>query len=308
MADIRKFEKGEWLFRQLAGYFMSLSAGDSVKSIRTLAEEYAASIGLVSESISELEKMGVVRINRRGQLGSFLIQHSISSLWNAAMQTPLVIAHTLPSNRVYEGFSTGLKESFLSLGIETYFIFIRGSRTRLKALRDGHCHIAVMSHFSAQGLITKNEIIARVFPAGSFVGSHQVFFRQVSKEKTTPLRAAIDSDSYDQAELSHIEFNEMGVEWVPINFMNIQRCLLENIVDTAIWTADDMRTKFNGTIGSRPLSTETLHKVGNKNTMASLIVQAEDSPTNYLLQKALKNQKMLQIQEAVINGSKIPHY
>ena len=152
MSDIRKFEKGELLFRQLAGYFMSLSAGDNIKSIRTIAEEYRVSIGLVSEIISELEQLGVINIERRGQLGSFLIQHSISGLWNAAMQTPLVIAHTLPSNRVYEGFSTGLKESFLTLGIETYFIFIQGSRTRLKALRDGHCHISVMSHFSAQGL------------------------------------------------------------------------------------------------------------------------------------------------------------
>ena len=54
MADIQKFEKGERLYRLLAGYFMSLTAGDSIKSIRVLAEEYGVSIGLVSESISEM--------------------------------------------------------------------------------------------------------------------------------------------------------------------------------------------------------------------------------------------------------------
>ena len=125
----------EYVNRKLAAYFLSLNPGDNIKSVRELASGCSASIGLISESISHLEKIGVIKIERRGQLGSCLLEYSPGGLWNTAHGEPLVIAHTLPSTPRYEGLATALKQIFNQNGVEVYFIFIRGSRTRLQALQ-----------------------------------------------------------------------------------------------------------------------------------------------------------------------------
>ena len=77
-----------------------------------------------------------------------------------------------------KGWPAALKKVFNDAGIEAYFIFVRGSRTRLNALRENRCHIAIVSQFAAEGLRTRTEEIAATLLPGSFVKSHQVFFRK----------------------------------------------------------------------------------------------------------------------------------
>ena len=140
MSDLQKKIKinlkREDIVKKLAAYFLSLQPGSSMDSVRVLAAGMQASIGMISENISALEEVGAVRIERHGQLGSFLIDLSANLLWKSAVGEPLVIALTLPSNRRYEGLAGALKQAFWDEGIETYFTFIRGSCTRLKALRN----------------------------------------------------------------------------------------------------------------------------------------------------------------------------
>jgi hypothetical protein len=77
-------------------------------------------------------------------LGSLVVSLSLGKLWDQVEQGPLVIGLTLPMHSRFEGLATGLKRSLEKAGIETYLIFIRGSRTRLKALKENRCHVAVM--------------------------------------------------------------------------------------------------------------------------------------------------------------------
>jgi hypothetical protein len=236
------------------------------------------------------------------------VEQSIGGLWNVAMQEPLVISHTLPSNRRYEGLSTGIKSCFTSLDIDTYFIFIRGSQTRLKALREHRCHIAIMSKFAAEGLLSQRECISYELPPGSFIGSHQVFFRKEPIQPGSLARIAIDPDSYDQSRLSKIEFSNQAMDWITINFMNIQRALMEGKVDIAIWTEEDMVAGIGNTIGCRSLSQPTVEKVQHKDTQAVFVVLSEDKVTQNLLKKALDAQKILNTQQEVVDGNIIPYY
>lgn len=220
MPNDKALIKREEINRRLAGYFLSLEPGINIDSVRDLAGSMDASIGLISESISRLEELGAIEIDRRGQLGSFLVRQSVGRLWASAMNQPLVIAHTLPSNRRYEGLATALKKAFNDVGVEAYFIFIRGSRTRLKALRENRCHIAIVSQFAAEGLRGRTEEIAATLAPGSFVKSHQVFFRNDTKNNQ-PINVAIDPDSYDQMQLSNIEFKDQPIDFHKITFMSM---------------------------------------------------------------------------------------
>lgn len=299
--------KREEINRMLAAYFLSLTPGSKLDSVRALAASMNASIGLISESVTRLEALGAIEIERRGQLGSFLVNLSIGRLWNVAVNQPLVIAHTLPSNRRYEGLATALKKAFNEAGVETYFIFVRGSRTRLQALRENRCHIAIISRFAAEGLQTRSELIAATLPPGSFVKSHQVFFR-TDTSPNQPMTAAIDPDSYDQMQLSKIEFKDMQVTFNTISFMSIHRYLAEKKVDLAIWTEEDMENKIGNLIANRLLSKQTIKEIGSRNTEAALVIRSDDSTTLALIRKVINEKEIEAVQKAVISGDLIPEY
>ena len=299
--------KREEINRRLAGYFLSLEPGINIESVRDLAASMGASIGLISESIARLEELGAIEIDRRGQLGSFLVRQSVGRLWAAAVNQPLVIAHTLPSNRRYEGLAAALKKVFNDAGIEAYFIFVRGSRTRLNALRENRCHIAIVSQFAAEGLRSRTEEIAATLLPGSFVRSHQVFFRNDVKSDH-PIRVAIDPDSFDQTQLSNIEFKGQPIDFHKITFMSIRYYLSEKKVDMAIWTEEDMENQLGSTIAMRSLSDKTNEIVGGRNTKAALVTRINDTATRALIQKVIDPEAIQKIQRAVVSGELIPEY
>jgi hypothetical protein len=299
--------KREEINRRLAGYFLSLEPGINIDSVRDLAGSMDASIGLISESITRLEELGAIEIDRRGQLGSFLVRQSVGRLWAAAINQPLVIAHTLPSNRRYEGLATALKKVFNDVGIEAYFIFVRGSRTRLNALRESRCHIAIVSQFAAEGLRSRTEEIAATLLPGSFVKSHQVFFRN-DITNNQPIKVAIDPDSFDQTQLSNIEFKGQTIDFHKITFMSIHHYLTEKKVDMAIWTEEDMEKQLGNTISMRPLSENTIEIVGGRNTKAALVTRVNDHATRALIQKVINVADIHEIQQAVVSGTMIPEY
>lgn len=308
MAEPRSNNKRTEINQKLAGYFLSLEPGLNIQSVRELASSLDASVGLISESIAFLENSGVISIDRRGQLGSFLTNMSIGGLWAFARDEPLVIAHTLPSNRRYEGLATALKNVFNRAGIDTYFVFIRGSKTRLKALRERRCHIAIVSQFAAEGLKTNQEQIAALLQPGSFSKSHQVFFRSdIDKGKKT-LDAAIDTDSFDQTQLSNIEFKGQDVNFKRITFMNIQHYLAAKNVDMAIWTEEDMAYRLGDNIQMRPLSDSTQTIIRDRNTRAALMIRAEDLASCNLVEKLIDVEEIAKIQNAVIDGEMTPEY
>jgi hypothetical protein len=308
MPDLKPINKRSDINQRLAEYFLSLEPGLNIESVRDLAASLDASVGLISESIAFLESSGAISIERRGQLGSFLTGSSIGALWNLARSEPLVISHTLPSNRRYEGLATALKKVFNEEGIDTYFIFIRGSKTRLNSLREKRCTIAIVSQFAAEGLKTRQEQIAAILHPGSFLKSHQVFYRSDIPSEKKPLDVAIDPDSFDQTQLSNIEFKSDEVNYQRITFMNIHHYLATKKVDLAIWTEEDMQDRMGESVLMRPLSEPTRSLIKDRNTRAALVIRAEDQATCHLINKLVNADLIASIQNDVVVGSTIPEY
>jgi len=308
LAVEKNIRKGIEVNRKLAAYFLSLQKGESIESVRNLSHSLQASLGLISKSIAEIEENGAVTIKRRGQLGSFIKEISIGKLWQIAVGEPLVIAHTLPSNRRYEGLAAAIKGALHGVGIETYFIFIRGSRTRIIALRNHRCQIAITSLFAADGLCEPTESVLLSLPPGSFVGAHQLFIRFNAPSAGHPLTAAVDPDSYDQMRLSEIEFQDQEVEFKKITFMNIPHYLSASQVDMAIWTEDDMQNHLSSTIKKQSLSPHTQEAAGTTDTQAALIIRSDDAVVGAVINKVLIPSQLMAVQQAVMDGMIIPEY
>ena len=72
---------------------------------------------------------------------------------------PLVIALPLASSPRYEALATAIKQIMTNADLEVILMFVRGSRQRLQAVREGRCHLAAMSSFAASELSSEDDAV-----------------------------------------------------------------------------------------------------------------------------------------------------
>lgn len=299
---------GRELQRQLARYLLKMEEGERLHSVRELAKTYGTSTGSISEAFTKFEADAVLKRERRGHLGSFVVGRSLGKLWNIAQNEPLVIAFPLPSSLRLEGLATGLKRSFSKFEIDTYLIFIRGSRTRLKALRERRCHIAVMSDLAADELHLDKEEVLFKLTKGTYVIRHKVFYQPKVLDQVGPIRVGIDSDSFDMEYLTNLEFADKEVEFKPVSYMQTQRLLKDDYVDAAVWSIDDMEAHLGDQIYDRPLSEEVRERVGYRDTVAALVARRGEGVTHSIVKQTLRTNELIEIQEKVLAGQIPPEY
>jgi hypothetical protein len=296
------------LRQHLAGLILSLREGDRLPRTRDLAALYGTSVGSISNALESLEAVGAVGIETRGRLGAFLRDRSVGLLWTAAADSPMVLGLTLASNPRYEGMATALKQGLRRAGIEAYLVFIRGSRTRLAALREGRCHAVVMSCFAADELCGQGESILFRLPVGSFASGNAVFYRKGRTEARGPLRVAIDRDSYDQTRMTELEFSGREVELRPTILPQMLRLLSMGQVDAAVVTADDMQAHLKEGILEAPLSPSVRSFLDERDTSAAIVIRSSDRDVMGSLQAAINVDEMMGIQQAVVDGRRVAEY
>jgi hypothetical protein len=295
------------LIPRLAGYLLGLREGEQLLSTRDLSEQFNASLGSISAATNGLEESGAVTINRRGRLGSFLEKRSPGLLWKVIENGPLVIALTLPSFPRCEGLATAIYTLLDQAGFETYLIFIRGSYNRIKALRNGRCHAIVLSQLSAEEICGPGEEIVLALPPQSFVTDHRVFFRR-RKENSGPLKVGIDYDSYDMQYLTELEFAGQEVEFHPMTFIQSDLHLAKSPVDAAISNLDHLERLKSDEISSRPLSPRVQALIGDRDTSAALVIRTGAVAVRTAIGEVLIPERMLEIQQKVVEGLLVPRY
>jgi len=292
---------------ELAEYLIQLDEGKHLPSIRKLAAMTHMSVGSVSEALNGLQDIGAVRIEKHGHLGSVVEELSLGKLWNLVEQGPLVIALTLPMHSRFEGLATGLKTAFEKAGIEAYLIFIRGSRTRLKALRNQRCHAAVMSGLAAEEFCGKDHEVLLRLPPQSWVSGYTVYYRE-PVDPQRPLRVAVDPESFDHRRLIDLEFAGQSLEYYYTSFVQISRLLKNGEVDATVWTDDQGEAYQDSGIFCRPLSERVMLEVGEKSVSATMVGLAGSHLVRAVLNASISPTEVMEIQRKVVAGKMIPSY
>lgn len=291
----------------LAKRLMQTKVGERLPTIQELEASTKMSVGSVSQALSGLEDMGAVKIARRGRLGSFVQERSLGELWTLAERDPLVIALTLPFHLRFEGLATSLKRSLSRADIAAYPIFIRGSRTRLVALRENRCHVAVMSGLAADELCGDTEEILLRLPPGSWVSDYCVFYRPLP-ESERRLRVGVDQDSFDHVRLSELEFADQDVELRPVSYIQLPRLLKSGHVDATVWTTDQVEAYVSPDILHRPLSDRVMDLVGEKSISTAFVARVGSDSVRAVFEATLEVDEILEIQRKVVAGEIIPEY
>ncbi len=292
----------------LATYLMSMNIGDQILTVRELAETYDVSLGSVSSVINQFEEIGAISISRRGHLGSYLEEKSLAVLWKLIGVFPMVIGLTLPSFKRCEGLATAIYTLLNEAGIDVYMTFIRGSINRIDTLRSGLCHAVVMSQLAADELIKDDEEIIIRLPPESFVDEHRLFYRGSSESLSRKWRVGVDPESLDISYLTNLEFENKDIELINMTFTQIDLHLEDSPIDAAISTLDFMERLSSKGIKSKELSSRVQAIVADRSTSAVFVTGAQHESTKIVLKELLKPDKILAVQQSVMNGITIPRY
>ena len=293
---------------ELARRFLTAPEPPSrLPTIRDLAREHGSSLASIHAAMGRLEEAGTIRIETRGRLGAYLVDRSVGRLWATAENGPLVISLPLASSPRYEALATAIKQLLTSAGLEVFLIFVRGSRQRLQAVRDGRCHVTVMSSFAASQLCGPEDSILVELAPDSYNTGHRVFFT-ASNPDPHPLRVIVDRHSADQQLLTALEFNGPDVTLVPAMPAQIARLLANGQADAAVWTVDEMQVGRPDGILDRPLSTAVRQRIGDRMTRAVLVGRAADAAILRAVTASIETAGIAAIQGDVMAGRVVPEY
>ena len=276
-------------------------------TVRDLARDHGSSLASIHAAMGRLEEAGTIRVETRGRLGAFLVDRSLGRLWATAENGPLVISLPLASSPRYEALATAVKQLLTAAGLEVFLIFVRGSRQRLQAVRDGRCHVSVMSSFAASELCGPEDSVLVELAPDSYNTGHRVFYTG-SNPDPHPLRVIVDRHSADQQLLTALEFNGPDITLVPAMPAQIARLLANGQADAAVWTVDEMGVGRPEGIMDRPLSPAVRRQIGDRMTRAVLVGRSADAATLRAVTAPIERRAVDQIQLDVLAGRVVPEY
>jgi YhfZ C-terminal domain len=277
-------------------------------TVRELARQHRSSLSSIHMAMGRLEESGAIDIEVRGRLGAFMVGRSVGRLWAMAEAgRPLVIALPLASSPRYEALATAIKQILTRVGLEVFLIFVRGSRQRLQAVREGRCHLAVMSSFAASELCGPDDAVVVELPPLTYNTGHRVFFSPSGAERH-PLRVIVDRHSADQQLITALEFSGADVELLPAMTAQFARLLAEGQGDAAVWTVDEMRVRWPHGVLDRSLSPHVRDHVGDRDTRAVLVGRGADAGVLGAITASIEGGDVEHIQLDVMAGRVVPEY
>lgn len=300
--------RADRLRRDVALILIRTEEGAPLPPIRQLAGRFGSSVGATQMAIARLVEEGTVEIDSRPGRGAILLHKNIGGLFAAVHQGPLLIALPLPSTERINGLATAIKASLTARGVEAYMVFIRGSRPRIAALAQERCHLAVLSRLAAFELIGPAYDILLTLPPGSYVHEHRVFFVGEQPVSGRRMRVGIDPSSRDFERLTELEFADVDVELIPLNYLRAVRAMEDGTIDAAILDTEDALMHFPPGLAHRALSARVQSQLAGANLEAAFVGRAGNEVMKEIVASCLVPAEILRIQQDVIAGRRPPEY
>ncbi|GAA0443852.1 MAG: GntR family transcriptional regulator YhfZ [Bacillota bacterium] len=302
------FSKNGLAAKEIAGKMLHIQEGDRIPRVSDLAKTLEIGNGTVQGALKVLENLHAIHLEARGHLGTFLRKKDVVLLKEIAGVGSLIGAMPLPYSPKYEGLATGLIEASEAMLNHIDLAYMRGSKQRLESLKARRSDFVIMSQLAAEQEVSEDENleIALNFGAHTYVTAHQIFFSNHGEQKIKDgMRVGIDYTSIDQSKITLMECRGLDVELIPVNYMQLFEMLLKGDLDAAVWNADENRARETFQVGEFQ-SASTRQVVKNASTSVILIEKDRKDVKEYITK--LDKEKILRIQQQVVNKEKLPHY
>jgi hypothetical protein len=133
-------------------------------------------------------------------------------------------------------------------------------------------------------------------------------FYTPSGENAHPVRVVVDRHSADQQLLTALEFVDREVVTLPAMTGQIARMLESGQADAAVWTIDEMQSRWPAGVLDRPLSPTVREQIGDRDTRAVLVGRSIDASVLRAVCEALDAAQVERVQLDVLAGRTVPEY
>lgn len=300
---------------EMARMLIGHEVNQRLEPVSVYADRLKVGRGTVQGAFQALEAAGAVRFQRRGHLGTYLVEIDRQRLWKFTGYGVIAGAMPLPYTRRYEGLATALYKAFERAAMPFSMAYVRGSTNRVEALRLGRFHFAVVSELAAEMMLRQYDDISlvRTFHDESYVQEHAVIMREGAGSRIRDgMRVGIDVGSADQAHLTRLECEGKDVEFVELNYMNLVDRLRSGDIDAAVWSTEEVQPHglvqlYRG-LKAYPFTHEEACRLSRKNTRAAIVVAKPQIRMTTLLEQFLDPESIRDVQMKVLSGELLPSY
>ena len=287
----------------VARELLFLEVGDRIAPMLQWTEKYKISIGTLQKAFIDLEKEGMIKSQRKGVLGSYVVEIDNNRLLEESHLGYLIGVMPLPYSKRYEGLSTGIKKSFQNKNVEFHFAHMSGSHVRIEQLRKNVFDFAVISKLAFHLLSKKYSDIEVALELGesSYVSRHVLLKApKVKKIKTL----GIDKNSDDQRYLTEEYFNSKDYKWVDIDYNETINLLKNKAVDGIIGNLDEINEKGIN-LEYEELKDSKALRIANEGI---IVIRKGDGILKKIIEKTIDVDYIRKIQNEVMNNHILPAY
>lgn len=303
------YSKNGLAAKKIAKLFIQIQEGTKIPRVSDYSDTLSIGRGTVQHALRLLEEMKAIQLEARGHLGTFLLWKDNEILLEISGDAPLIGSMPLPYTKKYEGLATGIVEVFQEVGERANLFFMRGGTNRVEALRMKKCDYTVISKMTAELAVEKypNLKILEMLGENTYVSTHKIFLADSKRDKVqSGMKIGIDKDSHDQTELALLEFADIDVQYIDVNYMQLFDKLHTNDIDATIWNADETRVTL--TFNSISLQSPQAEKVSKDTSEAVILINGDREEEIREKWDPIDKEKILQIQKSVERGEKVPQY
>jgi hypothetical protein len=295
---------------QIARDMLALRPGDRIPRIQDYARRCETGNGTVQNALKSLQEAGAVRLEARGHQGTFLLEANYRLLREIAGLSSLLGLMPLPYTSRYEGLASGLYEVFRRHDVDFRLGYMRGARNRLQTLQRGQCDFVVLSGLAAELAVREGGLteVMRLGPE-TYVSGHGILLADPARHQGIEdgMRVGVDPHTLDQQWLTVQECQGKQVELVEISYSHLLDLLRQRQIDAAIWNLDEI-PRDTGGIGIVPLQDAVTSALARRNTEAVIVIDAQRPDLERLLPEVVDTATLMQVQQEVLTGRRIPSY
>ena len=304
--------KNGLLTREIARDLISLDLQGKVKTTSEYARLFRAGQGTVQKAFKTLEDMGAIDLDSRGHLGTYLVRRDLSRLWSVSGLGTVTGVMALPDSKEFEGIATALTDIFSIEDIPFNLLHLNGSRRRVEHLKAGRVDFVALSSFSANQACVEDSSLDTILtcPPNSYYARNSltVLARGERMDRWNGVRrVGIDETSWDHTEITQLVFGSRHLEFVQTPYHLIPDLLAEEKIEAAIWHRTTRRVEaMSSALQLLPLQSDTAQRLSDDVSRLAIVGLKSDEALRSLFEQIVDPHRIVQIQNEVIEGKKIP--
>jgi hypothetical protein len=305
--------KSGLITREIARDLITVRSSERIKGTEEYAQQFRAGFGTVQKALLTLVETGAIELESRGHLGTFIVNSNLSLLWTISGLGTIVGIMPLPDSREYEGIATAFTDTFHEAGLPFNLIHLNGARRRIEQLQEGRADFVMLSRFAADEACAKDTSLVIFLTCSPYSyyarQSLVVLTRREITSRDAIQRVGIDEASQDHAEITNRVFPSRQAEFVQVPYHLIPELIYSGQIDGAVWHRTTQRIDpISHAYNFLSLEGSPVEEMLEDMSRLAIIGQRHDQTLYTVFEKSIDPIKLAQIQNAVIEGKRIPLY